>query len=134
MRATQVCPEPGLLRLRGGAFVRQAGEPDFHLLPESAKSNFLAAERNRSTMSRRSSVACWRPSNKPVVWYKSSLNQAASWETARRVVAKVEFHFGELFPRVGFIVTNLETDSREVVRFWGEIRQGRPMAPASTTH
>ncbi|MGC9998297.1 MAG: hypothetical protein ABSE79_23515 [Terriglobia bacterium] len=85
-------------------------------------------------MSRRSSVACWRPSNKPVVWYKSSLNQAASWETARRVVAKVEFHFGELFPRVGFIVTNLETDSREVVRFWGETRQGRPMAPASTTH
>jgi hypothetical protein len=26
---------------------------------------------------------------------------------ARRVVAKVEFHCGELFPRVGFIVTNL---------------------------
>jgi Transposase DDE domain group 1 len=26
------------------------------------------------------------------------------------VVAKAEFHFGELFPRVGFIVTNLETD------------------------
>jgi len=34
------------------------------------------------------------------------------------VVAKVEFHFGELFPRVGFIVTNLETDSRAVVRFY----------------
>jgi hypothetical protein len=28
------------------------------------------------------------------------------------VVAKVEFHFGELFPRVEFIVTNLEADSR----------------------
>jgi len=53
-----------------------------------------------------------RPSYKPVVWYKSFLYQAASWKTARRVVAKVEFHFGELFPRVGFIVTNLETDSR----------------------
>src|SRR5262249_10831011 len=52
-----------------------------------------------------------RPSYKPVVWYKSFLYQAASWKTARRVVAKVEFHFGELFPRVGFIVTNLETDS-----------------------
>jgi hypothetical protein len=26
--------------------------------------------------------------------------------------------FGELFPRVGFIVTNLETDSRAVVRFY----------------
>jgi len=29
----------------------------------------------------------------------------------------MEFHAGELFPRVGFIVTNLETPSRAVVRF-----------------
>jgi len=61
-----------------------------------------------------------RPSYKPVVWYKSFLYQAVSWKTARRVVAKVEFHFGELFPRVGFIVTNLETDSRAVVRFYNK--------------
>jgi hypothetical protein len=32
----------------------------------------------------------------------------------------VEFYFGELFPRVGFIVTNLETDSRAVVRFYNK--------------
>jgi hypothetical protein len=38
--------------------------------------------------------------------------------TARRIVAKVELHCGELFPRVSFIVTNLETDSRAVVRFY----------------
>ena len=56
----------------------------------------------------------------PVIWYKGFLYQAASWKTARRVVAKVEFHFGELFPRVGFIVTNLETDSRAVVRFYNK--------------
>ncbi len=61
-----------------------------------------------------------RPSKKPVVWYKGFLYQAASWKTARRVVAKVEFHFGELFPRVGFIVTNLEPDSRAVVRFYNK--------------
>jgi hypothetical protein len=61
-----------------------------------------------------------RPSHKPVVWYKGFLYQAASWKTARRVVTKVEFHFGELFPRVGFIVTNLETDSRAVVRFYNK--------------
>jgi len=48
------------------------------------------------------------------------LYQAASWQTARRVVAKVEFHFGELFPRVGFIVTNLEADSRALVRFYNK--------------
>jgi len=58
-----------------------------------------------------------RPSHKPVVWYKGFLYQAASWKTARRVVAKVEFHAGELFPRVGYIVTNLEMPSRAVVRF-----------------
>ncbi|MGA9628327.1 MAG: transposase [Bryobacteraceae bacterium] len=61
-----------------------------------------------------------RPNHKPVVWYKGFLYQAASWKTARRVVAKVEFHFGESFPRVGFIVTNLETDSRAVVRFYNK--------------
>jgi hypothetical protein len=61
-----------------------------------------------------------RPSYKPVVWFKSFLYQAASWKTARRVVAKVEFHFGELFPRVGFIVTNLTAASRAVVRFYNK--------------
>jgi hypothetical protein len=58
------------------------------------------------------------PSQKPVVWYKSFLYQAAGWKTARRVVAKVEFHFGELFPRVRFIVTSLETDSLRVVWYY----------------
>ncbi len=55
-----------------------------------------------------------------MVWFKSFLYKAASWRTARRVVAKVEFHFGELFPRVGFIVTNLGTSSRAVVRFYNK--------------
>jgi hypothetical protein len=62
-----------------------------------------------------------------VVWYEGFPDQAASWKPARRVVAKVEFHFGELFPRVGFIVTNLETDSRAVVRFYNKARQGGAM-------
>ena len=61
-----------------------------------------------------------RLSYKPVIWFKSFLYQAASWKTARRVVAKVEFHFGELFPRVGFIVTNLTAESRAVVRFYNK--------------
>jgi len=30
----------------------------------------------------------------------------------------MKFHFGELFPRAGFIVTNLETDSLAVVQFY----------------
>ncbi len=39
-----------------------------------------------------------RPSQRPVVHYKGFLYQAASWSMARRVVVKVEFHAGELFP------------------------------------
>jgi hypothetical protein len=34
------------------------------------------------------------------------------------VVAKVEWHAGELFPRVGFLVTNLKWRSKRVVRFY----------------
>src|SRR6266849_4528511 len=61
-----------------------------------------------------------RPSHKPVVQYKSFLYQAASWTMVGRVVAKVEFHCGELFPRVGFIVTSLAASSRAVVRFYNK--------------
>ena len=36
-------------------------------------------------------------------------------------MAKVEHHLGELFPRVGFIVTNLTLPSRAVVRFYNKL-------------
>ena len=47
------------------------------------------------------------PSREPIVSYHDFAYQAQSWHLPRRVVAKVEWHQGELFPRVGFIVTNL---------------------------
>jgi len=59
-----------------------------------------------------------RPSNAPVVRYADFLYRANSWGRARRVVAKVEWHKGELFPRVGFIVTNLSRPAKRVVRFY----------------
>src|SRR5271155_1232377 len=61
-----------------------------------------------------------RPSNIPVVWYAGFLYQAKSWDHARRVVAKVEWYNGELFPRVGFIVTNLTRPAKRVVRFYNQ--------------
>ena len=39
-----------------------------------------------------------RPSRKPLVRYKSFRYQAESWSQARRIVAQVEHHQGELFP------------------------------------
>lgn len=59
-----------------------------------------------------------RPSHKPMVFYHSFQYQAKSWHQPRRVVAKVEWHSGELFPRVGFIVTNLNSQVKNVVKFY----------------
>jgi hypothetical protein len=43
--------------------------------------------------------------------------QAQSWNKPRRVVANVEWHPSELYPRVGFIVTNLARQAERVVAF-----------------
>ena len=59
-----------------------------------------------------------RPPNKPIVWCHDFLYQAGSWDKPRRVVAKIEWHKGELFPRVGFIVTNLRRKPWQVVKFY----------------
>jgi len=59
-----------------------------------------------------------RPPRKPIVWYDSFMYQAESWTIPRRVVAKVEWHRGELFPRIGFIVTTLRRSDKAVVKFY----------------
>jgi len=59
-----------------------------------------------------------RPPKKPSIWYHDFQYQAKSWEHLRRVVAKVEWHRGELFPRVGFVVTNLLAKPEGVVHFY----------------
>jgi hypothetical protein len=61
-----------------------------------------------------------RPPKQPIVLYESFQYQAASWDKSRRVVAKIEWHSGELFPRVGFIVTNLRWKSIHVVKFYNK--------------
>ena len=59
-----------------------------------------------------------RPPQKPIVLYHDFVYQAATWDKARRVVAKVEWHRDELFPRIGFIVTNLGGGAARVTRFY----------------
>jgi len=46
--------------------------------------------------------------------------QAQSWEYVRRVIAKIERHLGELFLRMGVIVTNLPLEPDCVVRFYNQ--------------
>ena len=44
--------------------------------------------------------------------------QAGTWTKPRRVIPKVEWHPGELYPRVGFIVTNMSRPAERVVAFY----------------
>jgi hypothetical protein len=48
-----------------------------------------------------------RPPHEVRRYFASFAYQAQSWNRSRHVVAKVEWHPGELYPRVGFVVTNL---------------------------
>ena len=63
-----------------------------------------------------------RPVGRPPIevrrYYANFSYRAQSWKSPRRVVAKVEWHPGELYPRVGFIVTNLSRPAERVVGFY----------------
>ena len=61
-----------------------------------------------------------RPPNHVRRSYANFHYQAGSWTKPRRVVAKVEWHPGELVPRVGFIVTNLSRPVERVVAFYNK--------------
>ena len=53
-------------------------------------------------------------------FYANFTYQAGSWTKSRRVVAKVEWHPGDLYPRVGFIVTNMARPAENVVAFYNK--------------
>ena len=59
-----------------------------------------------------------RPPKKPRLFFASFSYQAQSWAKPRRVVAKVEWHQAELYPRVGFVVTNLNRPAERVSKFY----------------
>ncbi len=61
-----------------------------------------------------------RPPKEVRRYHASFSYQAGTWDKARRVVAKVEWHPGELYPRVGFIVTNLSRSAERVVAFYNK--------------
>src|SRR5271166_721068 len=61
-----------------------------------------------------------RPPNEVRRFYANFSYQAGSWTKPRRVVAKVEWHPGELVPRVGFIVTNMSRPAERVVAFYNK--------------
>jgi hypothetical protein len=61
-----------------------------------------------------------RPPHEVRRCYANFTYQAQSWSKPRRVVAKVEWHRSELYPRVGFIVTNLARPAERIVAFYNQ--------------
>jgi hypothetical protein len=61
-----------------------------------------------------------RPPGEVRRYYANFTYQAASWSKPRWVIAKVEWHPGELYPRVGLIVTNLSRPADRVVAFYNK--------------
>ena len=61
-----------------------------------------------------------RPPDEVRRYYASFSYQAGSWDRRRRVIAKVEWHPGELYPRVGFIVTNMSRPPENIVAFYNQ--------------
>jgi hypothetical protein len=62
--------------------------------------------------------------------------RAGTWSKPRRVVAKVEWHPSELYPRVGFVVTNMTHSGEWVVAFYNQrgtadqrIKEGKTRSP-----
>ena len=61
-----------------------------------------------------------RPPNHVRRLYGDFEYQVGSWDKPRRVLAKIEWHPGELFPRVGFLVTNLPWEPEQVFAFYNQ--------------
>jgi len=67
--------------------------------------------------------------------------RAQTWDRERRVVAKIERYDGELFPRIGFIVTNSKLPAGKVVKVYNRrcdvenrIKEGKNTLRWDKTH
>ena len=97
-------------------------QPEIYDYLEARNIGYAIRLRSNQVLQREIAPRLIRPtewlSPKPIVSYHDFVYQTQSWNVARRVVSKVEWHQGELFPRVGFIVTNLSYPNIGIVRFY----------------
>ena len=86
-----------------------------------------------------------RPVGRPPLevrrYYASFSYQVQSWKKPRRVVAKVEWHPGQLWPTVDFIVTNLARPGERIVAFYNHrgaceqyIKEGKARSSGQGCH
>jgi hypothetical protein len=84
-------------------------KPELYELPEAEGIRYAIRLPANQVLQRRTvhllTRPVGRPPKKPIVSRASFQYQAAGWTRSRRVVAKAEWHQGELYHRVGFIVS-----------------------------
>jgi Transposase DDE domain group 1 len=109
------------LYFRGDAAL---ANPEMYQFLEAERIGYTIRLPANSVLQRRIGYLLKRPVGRPPHevrrFYASFSYQAQSWNKPRRVVAKVEWHPGELYPRVGFIVTNLARPAERVVAFYNQ--------------
>lgn len=122
--------EPVVARCRDRARCRYFRADAAFASPEVYE--YLEAERflyairlpSNSILQRRISHLLTRPVGRPpkhVRRYFFEFDyQAQSWDRSRRVVAKIEWHPGQLLPTVGFVVSNLNRLAERVVAFYNQ--------------
>ncbi len=96
--------------------------PDLYEFLEAENYKYVIRLKANKVLQDRIAHLLTRPVGRPPIhvrrYYANFSYQAKSWDRKRRVVAKVEWHPGELYPRVGFIVTNLSRPAKRVVAFY----------------
>jgi Transposase DDE domain group 1 len=110
--------------------------PEVYELLEAEDYGYVIRLPSNAVLQRKIAHLLKRPVGRPPHavrrYYASFRYQAQTWSCSRRVVAKVEWHPGELYPRVGFLVTNLCRPPERVVAFYNQrgtaeqwIREGK---------
>jgi hypothetical protein len=118
------CPLPGIAKrvyFRGDAAF---ANPEMYEFLEAEGAGYAMRLPANSILQNRIGYLLKRPVGRPPHevrrYFASFRYQAQSWKKPRRVVAKVEWHLGELYPRVGFIVTNLARPAERIVAFYNQ--------------
>jgi hypothetical protein len=114
-----------IARYRGIDFRGDAAfNPEMYEFLEAERAGYTIRLPANSVLQRRIGYLLKRPVGRPShdvrCYYTRFGYQAQRWNKPRRVVAKVEWHPGELYPRVGFIVTNLARSAERVVAFYNQ--------------
>ena len=96
-------------------------KPEFHAYCEAKRMTYFIRLKSNNSLKKLIEPHLTRPTGsllKSVIEEKfiDLSYQAGSWEKPRRVVCRIAWHENELFPRIGFVVTNSRLSVEKVIK------------------